>query len=264
MLAELVDRLFALGQGYRQVTQVRVKGVRDAVWFDTHDGEPKRIELDPPREILELASFNDFIAELERMLERKPVPTVLVPPRPIGVVPTPGRMIAYAADPRRAISLSLEFQARWLALRSLPQAYSPKDAVAFLRRNLGGLGGSHLVPAISRLDFKRSSGTSVDLQRGRESLGRSVEAAVQQAEQVPESFPVTVCPFSNEGLQSFSAGVSVNVDLLPERELVEFWINEDALRVADLSVRHQIAAEVVRCAPGARVLLANGAVDCER
>jgi hypothetical protein len=96
---------------------------------------------------------------------------------------------------------------------------SPKVLARTLRRMLGGEEGiDRFIESIRKVDFTRTSSGKSHVEHGRESLGRSVEAEVRQAQDIPTEFNVTVPVFSNIG---FTVASRVTVTLLVELDLDE-------------------------------------------
>lgn len=112
-------------------------------------------------------------------------------------------------------TMPLQTSERWAAVLKLGEGFvgTQKEAIHFLRF---GLGLDRLDPTlvgIRKLDFVRNSTGKNVAEHGRESLGRSVEMTVQQAEQIPEQFDVTVAPLASSGLQDLTVTVRVGVVL---------------------------------------------------
>lgn len=118
-----------------------------------------------------------------------------------------GGVTAILGESRRETAyMTLDTTTRWQSLwrlRSI-ESMSIQAAVQLLRFDLHGTGVDTVITALRRVDFKRSSDGSSVVEHGRESLGRSVEAAVQQADQIPEEFRVSVPVYAKPGLLDLS------------------------------------------------------------
>lgn len=116
-----------------------------------------------------------------------------------------------------------------------------KDAVKLLRFDLHGDRTANLLAALSRIDFTRSSTGSRTVEHGKESLGRSVEAKVQKADQIPEHVDIDLVPFANLGLRGFQTTVRLGVYLDMDTERIELKPLSDELQRGEASVVSSIA-----------------------
>jgi len=112
----------------------------------------------------------------------------------------------------------------------------------------------HVITALRQIDFTRTSAGKSHVEHGKESLGRSVEAAVQQADKVPEDFVVRVPVYTNPGAGAFLVEVRVMLYLDLEGQQVVLQTMPDELEKA-----HQVAqarlheALVANCPKGTPV-----------
>lgn len=81
---------------------------------------------------------------------------------------------------------------------------APRNLIRMLRFELSDTGIDHVIAGLRKLDFTRKSDGRSDIEHGKESLGKSVEAAVQQADNIPEEFDIEVPIYSNAGLRDLS------------------------------------------------------------
>ena len=104
--------------------------------------------------------------------------------------------------------------------------FTVSEVVKFLRF---GLSGATEVAArsLARVDFSRKSDGAHEAGHGRESLGKSVEAVVQQSETIPEEFEVRCPVYMNPGLRDLTS-VSVRVGIYLDVEGVPRRSSEDA------------------------------------
>lgn len=114
------------------------------------------------------------------------------------------------------------------------QAFSPAKAVKLLRYTLHGTGPQteRVLGLLRTLDFHRQSVGKVDMQHGRESLGRQVEAAVQGRDQIPDQFAVQVALYNVPGLRSIVVTVELGLALLVQEEKIEIGVLGDQMAVA--------------------------------
>lgn len=140
-------------------------------------------------------------------------------------------------------------------LEKSPAKMQPKDAVKMLRLELHGGNVSHVIQALSRIDFSRTSAGKTDVAHGKESLGRSVEAAVQQADGVPETFTVAVPVWSAFGFDRYSVQVQFGLYLDLQAQKVELRVLGDEIeRVVGLAT-HAVAADLREALPSVPVFM---------
>ena len=112
-------------------------------------------------------------------------------------------------DRRERVNVELKESSRFELVQQLqkPRGMQPREAVKLLRLDLHGGNVGHVIQALSRIDFTRTSAGKTDVAHGRESLGRSVEAVVQQADTVPERFTLAVQPWTTAGFSRYGMQV---------------------------------------------------------
>lgn len=150
-------------------------------------------------------------------------------------------------DRRERVTLRLRETERFSALRQLgltPARLSVRDAVRFLRYSLAGTNIEPVVQAVRRIDFSRAARATNVVEHGKESLGRSVEAAVQQADKVPEEFTVTVPVYANEGCRE-SVDVRLGLYLNVEAEAIELFTLPDQVQQAIDVAQARIATRLL-------------------
>lgn len=131
-----------------------------------------------------------------------------------------------ASDRREAATLELTHTDVWRRVQRLREwtGFKPDSIVRELR-NLGA--PAHFVAAVRKLDFKRQSGLSAEAKHGRESLGRRVEAEVQGADEIPESFVLDTPVFVEAGCNK-PVRVTVDVYLNVQAESVDLRVTADS------------------------------------
>lgn len=144
------------------------------------------------------------------------------------------RALLDAEDRHETVTMTLEHTDTFLALLELAgpegKSFKAPDLVRFLRRRLRL--NPELIAKFRRVDFTRLEQTKADVQRGRESLGRAVEASVQQIDDVPETFDVGCELYSTPGIREHELvhgryTVSVHVDLT--KQLIELSVDSEAI-----------------------------------
>lgn len=136
---------------------------------------------------------------------------------------------------RDQVSFAVTTSERWAGVSSLRgqgRSFGPKEAIQFLRFEVAAPGAEPVIQALRRVDFTRTSAGRTVNEHGRESLGRSVEAAVQQADQIPEAFTVEVAPFASAGLQGITVALRIGVVLDLEAQRVVFRLLPDEYELA--------------------------------
>jgi len=109
---------------------------------------------------------------------------------------------------------------------------TPKQAISLLRFRLSG-SADHVIAAIRRVDFARRSDGKSDVRHGRETLGRSVELEIQQADQIPESFHVTLPIYLTPGLaEASTVTIEVGIEIILEEGLFRFQPLADEVEAA--------------------------------
>lgn len=118
------------------------------------------------------------------------------------------------------LCLPLSFSDQMIASMKLPRSFSQRDLVLFLKRDMAGAIDPAVITPFRQLDFTRSDRTSGIARHGDESLGRSVQAAVSQANEIPEFLTINVRVFSNPDIV-FRASIVLSVDIDPQRGVID-------------------------------------------
>lgn len=221
MLAELLHAVVGLS---RQTTAVafHTSGLVPRKLWVQHGDDLQQVDADPPMRMHQLAGLVDLIAALkDKAIARCPE-----------VYVGGGQVIALLdrADRRDRITVDLVESARFKlcgVLQERPSKTQPKDLVKLLKLEFHGGNHNHVTQALSRIDFVRTSAGRTDVAHGRESLGRSVEAQVQQADQVPERFSIQVPIWTTNGFCCYTANVEFGLHLDLEAQLVELRVLSD-------------------------------------
>ena len=98
-----------------------------------------------------------------------------------------------------------------------------------------------MLAALRQVNFHRKSDGQVSMHHGQESLGRSVEDAVQGASEIPEEFTVSVEMYSNPGVAQLSrVDVRIGVYLDVSNQKVELRVLGDEFALADQAVQDRL------------------------
>lgn len=87
---------------------------------------------------------------------------------------------------RDRVTMPLKHSPQFKTLLSLGAELQPAQLVRLLRHDLYGVVPDGLLPLVRRVDFKRRNDGSSNIQHGKESLGKSIEAEISGAENIPE------------------------------------------------------------------------------
>lgn len=238
MLSEAIDRIYALAEEANQVEFYEDKLPRKVLV--RHRDQLIEKEIPPPDRLHAFSGFEDVVA----FAKLCPKPHIFHDTEVVW-------LITDADDRRERVTMPLHRTQRFKTLEQLqqPRQYSVKDAVKLLRYNLHDGTAASVVAALSRIDFTRKSDGGAAVDHGKESLGRRVEAHVQQADQVPEVFEVTVPLYSTPGLKSFRPNVRVGVYLDLEDEAIELRVLADEISSAVDEVQAGIHKAFVEALP---------------
>lgn len=234
MLAELFDRIVTLGRTADKVALHAVPGDPRVVLVQhQHTLEERRIP--PPLRDIRIEGVEDF-ASFVTDPGRAKKPEVYYSAQFVEAV-------LDADDRRERAKLWLEETERFALLRSLqetPLVLSQRQAIKFLRYQLHASGVDHVVSALRQIDFSRRSSGASTVEHGKESLGRQVEAAVQQADRIPESFKVSVPVWRNPGLRHITATVELGLFLDLDTPAIEIRLLSDELAQAEFSASEEL------------------------
>ena len=118
---------------------------------------------------------------------------------------------------------------------------APRSLIRMLRFDLSGTCIYHVIAGLRKLDFTRKSDGSSVTEHGRESLGKNVEAAVQQAAAIPEEFNITVPLYSNAGLRDLStATIAMGIHIDVFEQTIELSPLADEIERARVAVQRAI------------------------
>jgi hypothetical protein len=241
MLAEFLEALSDKIEETIRAEVENVEGFPDQVLVSDRNGHTFR-DVPPPRRKHTVSGLEDlFLACRDEKIA--PSPEIYHGEESVVVLlDREGR--------RSTITMPLIRSGRWKTIESLAgKTFTPKDAIRLLRYGLHDTGIEAVVAGLRRIDWSRSStGTSV-VEHGRESLGRSVEAAIQQADKIPEEFAVRVPAFLNQGFRDFTALVRCGVYVDLEVQQIAITPLADELEWAMNAIQNQIHEALVAALP---------------
>ena len=148
-------------------------------------------------------------------------------------------------DRREKVTLPLTKTQRFVVLEQLaksPMSMTVAQAVKFLRFELHDAGTGLVLQAIKRIDFTRKGVGNATAEHGRETLGRSVEMIVQQADQVPETFIANIPVYATPGLRGFDVNVTVGVYLDTTNEAIVLQTLSDEIEGAYVATMDELGS----------------------
>lgn len=244
MLADFVDKLTELAKKAHGAEALQIPG--DSRRVLVRQGDEFAFEDIPaPDRKITLRGIDDIV-ELCRDKTIAPAPEVYHSGDAI-------RVVLNREDRREVAVMALTKSERFESMVALRKgtSFSVKDAIRFLRVDLhsSGQGVGELIAGLRRVDFSRSSGTQRTTEHGRETLGRQVEAAIQQTDRVPEDFKATVPVFTNPGLKGITCTLrcAINIDLDNEKIEISTLADEiqGALDGAQKDIHDMLVAALV-------------------
>lgn len=141
------------------------------------------------------------------------------------------------ADRRDKITLPLAASDQWTLLREWDEKkpmLSQREVIAALRLVFNA--SPVLVNSFRRIDLKSNQTAQNQLERGRESLGRSVESQIINAADIPETITLSVSIYRNLGEnQTYDVACAVEIDAQNGR----VQIVPEPLRLDEIMHRHQ-------------------------
>ena len=136
--------------------------------------------------------------------------------------------------------MPLRFSEQFLSLTSLPKAFEQKALILFLKRNLNGAVDDTLISAFRRIDFAKREEGKTNISHGEESLGRSVQASVTGALDIPEFMTATVSVYANADIR-VPVTIRLSVDINVRDGLIELTPLPDVLENAIVEAQEAIA-----------------------
>jgi hypothetical protein len=234
MLAELFHALRDEAEKRRKVEVVDIGSHRERLLV--HGDEREVVSIDPPLKRPKLTSLTSFVRYVKRHADIEDGAEVFVSFEAVHGL--------FSADDRReGAALPLGPTKAWLRLVGLVgewRQFEPRDAVAFLRDVNAP---TSVVDAFRRIDFSRSETAAATTHHGRETLGRSVEAEVAGAADIPDAFEIELSILSGSDLRWVQkVPVRVYLDVIGKR--VAFRLDEDDMVAASEAHMRFIMSEL--------------------
>ncbi len=244
MLADFLNALVSLVRKADATEIVQVKGSPRKFWL-RHGESLEEHACDAPLRNSTLAAFGDLILAIKDN-SICPSPEVYFDPKGI-------RVWCDSRDRLEFLSFPFKFSARFEALAALvsPKSFNPKAAVQWLRYAIATPEAEAVAALLRQLDFQRLQTGKSDIKHGRESLGRSVECFVQQADSIPEWFDVRVPVVIQAPLSEIQVTFRVGLTLDHETQTVVFQLPSDALANATEAFLRGVGAALAEAEVGA-------------
>lgn len=240
MLKELIDRVVELGV---QASTARVlpcdREPSHIYWLEGSDGKLTRIEAEPvPRK----SRASDLSAIVGFALDHH------VPPQTVEIWYSRTSVVVYLDSLTRRdlvqLTLTISSQIKLLAeLEANRRALDQKQFVNLLRINLNRCVTPTLLQSVRLVKFRQEANSGGEIQHGKASIGKSLEAELRGAQTVPEE--VTVCVPVFEGFlahRTFEVECAVDIDAAAERfSLIPYPGSvEGAIRAAEAAIGNQL------------------------
>jgi hypothetical protein len=146
-------------------------------------------------------------------------------------------------DRLERIRLPLFLSDQMKAVLTLPRSFSQKDLVLFLKRNMAGAIDPAEIAPFRQLDFTKREAAGGVVKHGEESLGRSVQAAVAQASEIPEFLVVNVRVYANPDIV-FRTNINLSVDIDLQRGVIDLTPLPDEIVYAFESAENHVFTAV--------------------
>lgn len=187
-----------------------------------HNGTEREVDVAPPLH----ASTVDTFDALQEAVERFGGAAA-------SIWHDRGRVVALLNDDdrRETVRLELVVSDQFKSLQKLPATFDQRSLVLFLKRNLAGAVDASLIAIFRQIDFSKHEEGGATVKHGDESLGRSIHAAIANAQVIPEFLVATVRVYSNPGLQ-LAVTVKLSVDIDVQRGTFELTPLPDELENA--------------------------------
>ena len=111
--------------------------------------------------------------------------------------------------------------------RGVPLRMGQREMIDWIREKMDGTGLDVILPALRTVEFSRAEQSAGVVQRGKESLGRSVEAAVGNADTFPTGVDFTVSILRTASGFSLPITLRLHIEPLASEQKFKCWVNPD-------------------------------------
>jgi len=192
------------------------------------DGKLQTIELPPPPRNHTVYTLAEIIAAAQRHADIDgDAPTVYHSPDCVVLVTN-------HRERYDRYTLHLHESAHIKTLRTLEdpnRSFTQQALVALLRHDLAGTVPETVLATVRRVTFARQANSRGEYEHGRDSLGKSVEAAVANAADIPEALTATVRVYRNPGI-AIRHPIALTLTIDTQNELFKLRPLPDAIQNA--------------------------------
>lgn len=143
-------------------------------------------------------------------------------------------------DRLERLKMPLVLSDQMRSVMKLPGQFDQRSLVLFLKRNLCGTIDPAVIAPFRQLDFTKREQAGGSVNHGDESLGRSIQAAVTQAKDIPEFLTLSIRVFANPDVV-FRAKVILSVDIDVQRGIIELTPLPDEITNALVAAEEFVA-----------------------
>jgi hypothetical protein len=143
-------------------------------------------------------------------------------------------------DRRDRLTLHLPYSEQWKVLLQLQQTpvVTQEKLVQLLRTELLGIGGREsLLQTVSKIKWHRNESGEASITHAGESMGKSIQAAVSGAGNIPEDAVVTTTVYANPDLRDIEHVVAMSLQVLHTEQKFRLKpIGDELIRVQDATL----------------------------
>lgn len=189
MIADAIAKIVQLATDAHDLKIKRVEGVPNRVWMLGRDGTATEIPITIP-DWLVLDTCESFIDAIKEVLDLQV--------EGVRVFHNDDKLLADVIDgiPRSTYEMHLSRTDQFSLLDKLSSCevrwYDHRGFLRLLRHDLAECGTEGTASIMQRVTFKQHSGGQSDISHGKESMGRSVNSAVDAIEELPQTLLLTV------------------------------------------------------------------------
>lgn len=207
MLKEFAELLVNLGKAQKVGSVTTIPGIDSAAYLHNPDGTLQTIELPVPPRGHKVRGLEDIVDAATTWKADDSNAVIWINPKAV--------MLVLDDDDRRKniIVCPLETHPQFDTVAALHgRSYDNKSLIRILRFDLKGCWQyPELISHLARVEWGSNSKTVQNAERGRESMGRSVDEAVSNVDKLPEELIVRVPVFKTHGAK-FQADIKCSIE----------------------------------------------------
>lgn len=197
------------------------------------DGEPVDVYdvIKEQTRVIDLESFMEMV--LDYQTDSSDVVTVKVARDEVGV--------AVDLWATRQTTLKIAETEAWVAINTVGQTKLTQRAfIDWIRHKMHGTGLNSLIPALREIQWSQNAETAGTFLRGRESLGKSVDAAIANFDKFPETVAIVVSRFPEYTELMLPVRLELHIEALPAEQCFSIWVNSDDIENAAVATQRNI------------------------